>query len=196
MNFLTPLIDKITLFFQNFGIIGGFLLVLLESAFPVMPLAIFIAINCVSYGFWIGSIVSWFATITGSMLSFILFRTIFKHKFYFLFKKNKKLQNKVEQFMIKMGNMDFNALVVLLAIPFTPAFAVNIAAGLSNMPYKKYLCALLISKVSIIYFWGYVGTSFIESITDPTKLIEIVGIVFLAYLASKIFEKIIHVEVK
>ncbi len=195
MDLLTSLIDKLVYFLQDLGMVGGFLLVLLESIFPVMPLAVFIAINCLSYGFWMGSIISWFATITGSMLSFILFRTLLKHKFYFLFKKSKKTQRNVEKFMNKMGNMDFNALVVLLAIPFTPAFAVNIAAGLSNMPYKKYLCALLISKISIIYFWGYVGSSFIDSITDPSKLIEVVGIVFLAYVGSKMFEKIVKVEV-
>ncbi len=199
-NFLTEdgsmnaVINYIVQLLQNLGIVGGFLLVLLESAFPIMPLAIFIGLNCVSYGFIVGSVVSWCATVTGSILSFLLFKTIFKHKFYFLFKRNEKLKKKVENLITKMHDMDFNGLVILLAIPFTPAFAVNIAAGLSDMSFRKYFFALLISKISIVYFWGYVGTNFIESITDFNKLMQIVGIVFLAYFASKLLEKIVKID--
>ena len=50
-----------------------------------------------------------------------------------------------------MTNIDFNTLVVIIAIPFTPAFLVNIAAGLSNIPIKKYIFALLIGKPFMIY---------------------------------------------
>lgn len=194
MEAITKFIYSIVNILQGLGIFGGFVLVLLESIIPILPLALFIGVNCISYGFWIGSIISWMATITGCIVSFILFRTLFKHKFYFLFKKNKKVQKKAEYFMQKMGNMDFNALVVLIAIPFTPAFIINIAAGLSNMSYKKYICALLIGKIAIVYFWGFVGTNFIESIQEPNKIISIVGMVFLAFVASKVFENLVKVE--
>jgi len=186
--------DEIIAILQQAGIIGGFLLVLLESIFPVMPLAVFIGMNCLSFGIITGSIISWLATCCGCIASFILFKTIFKDKFYTLFKKNKKLKKNVEIFMDKLKNIDFNGLVILLAIPFTPAFAVNIAAGLSDMPVRKYLFSILISKIAIVYFWGFVGNSLIESITNPEKLLEIAGIVFLAYLISKVLEKIVKVE--
>ena len=75
-------------------------------------------------------------------------------------------------------------------MPFTPAFVVNIAAGLADVSFKKYLFALLISKIAIVYFWGYVGSNFLESITDINKLMQIFGIVFLAYFASKLLEKV------
>lgn len=195
MSIITEYIYKFVEILQSIGLIGGFILVLIESIFPPIPLAVVIGINFLSFGALFGGIISWTATIVGCLASFLLFRTLFKHKVYFLFEKNKKLQKKVEHFMIKMGNIDFNALVVLLAIPFTPAFAVNIAGGLSNISFKKYFCALLISKISIVYFWGYVGSSFIESMKNPTKLIEVFALVFLAYLVSKIFEKVVKVEV-
>ena len=191
---MSAIMDYIVQLLQNLGIVGGFLMVFFESAFPVMPLAIFIGLNSASYGLLVGSILSWCGCVAGSLLAFLLFKTLFKHKFYFLFKNNIKIKLKVERFMDKMRNMDFATLVILLAIPFTPAFVVNIAAGLSDVPFRKYFFALLVSKISIVYFWGYVGSNFAESVTDFNKLMQIFGIVFLAYFASKLLEKIIKIS--
>lgn len=179
-------------YLESIGYIGGFLLVLLESIIPVLPLGIFIGFNVIAYGNVLGFIISWCATVVGCMLSFTLFRYLLKNLFYKLFKEKTRL--KVEKLMNKMTNIDFNALVVLLAMPFTPAFVVNIAAGLSNIKWKKYLVAILISKLVVIYFWGYVGTNILEGITNPIVLIKMIGLVLLAYIISKIVEKVIKVE--
>ena len=85
-----------------------------------------------------------------------------------------------------VSNISFSKLVVIMAIPFTPAFSVNIGAGLSKMPYKKFLFAALISKISIVYFWGFVGTTFVESISDPTVLIKLGVLLIVAFILSKI----------
>lgn len=179
-------------YLQSIGYIGGFLLVLLESIFPILPLGIFIGFNIMAYGNILGFIISWVATVVGCMLSFTLFRYLLKNLFYKLFKEKTRL--KVEKFMNKMTNIDFNTLVVLLAMPFTPAFVVNIAAGLSNIKWKKYLVALLISKLAIVYFWGYVGTNILEGFKNPIVLVKMIVIVLIAYIISKIVEKIIKVE--
>lgn len=179
-------------YLQSIGPIGGFLLIVLESIFPIMPLAVFIGFNFIAYGQFIGFLISWCGTIFGCMISFTLFRYILKNIFYRLFKE--KTRKKVEKFMDKISNIDFNALVVLIAMPFTPAFVVNIAAGLSNISWKKYFISLLIGKLAIIYFWGYVGSNVISGFKDPTVIIKIIVIVFIAYLISKIIEKIVKVE--
>ena len=96
--------------------------------------------------------------------------------------------------MDRISNIDFNALVIILAMPFTPAFVINIAAGLSNIKLKKYSIALLISKISIIFFWGYIGTNLLESITSPIIIIKVIIITAIAYVISKIVEIIFKVE--
>jgi Uncharacterized conserved protein len=126
------------------------------------------------------------------MISFALFRTILKNFFNKIFKG--KLLKKIEKLYDKMTNIDFNALVIILAMPFTPAFVINIAAGLSGIKSRKYLFALLISKLVVVYFWGYVSSSFLESIKDPIILLKVVGLVLGAYIISKIIEKIFKVE--
>ena len=189
MESITNYINIAVSFLQDFGIIGGFLLILLESIIPVLPLGIFIGFNNLAFGPTQSFIISWIATIMGCMISFALFRTVFKGLFYRMFKG--KTQDKVEKFMEKISDIDFNGLVVLLALPFTPAFVINIAAGLSHISWKKYLVAIVISKISIIYFWGYIGTNLLESFKDPIILLKIFLIVLAVYLISKIIEKII-----
>lgn len=185
------LIDKIVIFLESCGIIGGFLLVLLESIIPILPLGVFVGLNVMAYGSIIGFTVSYIGTICGCLLSFLLFRKVIKTGFNKVFKRKGKY---VEKLMNRISNIDFNALVIILAMPFTPAFVINIAAGLSNINLKKYFLALLISKVSIIFFWGYIGTSLLESIASPLIIIKILIMIAIAYIISKIVEIIFKVE--
>ena len=166
--------------------------IVLESIIPALPLSVFIGLNIITFGKILGYVISYFGTIVGCMLSFITFRYILKNYLYKIFKEKTRI--KIEDLMKKMTNIDFNTLVVIIAIPFTPAFLVNIAAGLSNIPIKKYIFALLIGKPFMIYFWGYIGANLLESLKNPIILVKIIVIVLLAYLISKVVEKIINVE--
>ena len=82
-------------------------------------------------------------------------------------------------------------LVTIIAIPFTPAFMVNIAAGLAKLDTKKYLISLLIGKIFMVYFWGFVGVSLIESLKNPYILIKVAIMVLIAYLIAIITKKFI-----
>ena len=193
------MLDKLQIYLQiivdyllQVGLVGGFLLIVLESIIPALPLSVFIGLNIITFGKILGYVISYFGTIVGCMLSFITFRYILKNYLYKIFKEKTRI--KIEDLMKKMTNIDFNTLVVIIAIPFTPAFLVNIAVGLSNIPIKKYIFALLIGKPFMIYFWGYIGANLLESLKNPIILVKIIVIVLLAYLISKVVEKIINVE--
>lgn len=162
----------------------GFLIVILESIIPMLPLAVFIAINTIAFGNVWGFIISWIGTIIGCSLSFYLFRFLRRYM-YKVIEKRLKLKN----LMDKVNDIDFSKLVIILAFPFTPAFSINIGAGLSSISYKKYLFALIISKLSIIYFWGFIGTTFLESITDIGVLLKLGIIILIAFFLSKIVMK-------
>ena len=97
-------------------------------------------------------------------------------------------------FMNYMTNINFNQLVLLISLPFSPAFLINIGAGLSKMPLKKFMIAAIIGKISIIYFWGYIGTSMIESISNPSVLLEIIIALTIAHLVSKVASKKLNIE--
>jgi uncharacterized membrane protein YdjX (TVP38/TMEM64 family) len=185
LNFLQFLVDYVA----GIGLIGGFLVIVLESIIPIIPLSVFIGINVYNFGMVWGFVLSYVATIMGCLLSYCLFRFLLRDRFRFM------KRDRVSYYVSKFNNVKLSTLVVIIAIPFTPAFAVNIAAGLSHMDFKKYLLALFIGKVSTIYFWGYVGTSLIDSIKNPFILIRIGIVLVLSYLICRIVQRIFHLEV-
>jgi len=182
-NLIQYMIEVIT----KLGPISGVILVVLESIIPVLPLSVFIALNGASFGYVFGFIISWLATCFGCVLSFIFFRQVFKDRFdRYISKKEAKRVKKIRK---RIDKIKFTSLVLIIALPFTPAFAVNIAAGLSNISFRKFLIAILIGKLSIVYFWTYVGKSLIESMMDLKSVITICLLMLVAYIISKIVSK-------
>ena len=162
----------------------GVLVIILESIIPILPLALFVAFNVVIFGNVVGFLMSWVATLIGCSLSFLIFRQV-RRKIEGFINRKPKFKNVMD----RIDKISFTNLVVIMAFPFTPAFSINIGAGLSNISYKKFIVAASIAKVSIIYFWGYVGSTFIESMTDIGVIIKLIIILLIAFLLSKFITK-------
>ena len=179
---------------QGLGIWGpivGCFFILIESMVPILPLFVFITLNFLAFGNILGFIISWIFTCVGCFISFLLFRCKVQT---WLYKRIKK-EGLISEHTINMiTNLKFEQLTTIIAIPFTPAFLVNIAAGLSKMSYKKFIGALLIGKIFLVYFWGFVGVSLIESIKNPFYLVRVGILLLLAYVCSKIVSKKFKIE--
>lgn len=186
MSNISDFIYKIVDLIGIYGPILSTLLIVIESIFPILPLGVFITINFLYYGNFLGFLLSWFFTVIGCMMSFYLFRKGIQGKFNKLISNRDKLNN----FMNRFNNISVSELALIIAIPFTPAFLVNIAAGLSNISTKKFLLSLIIGKIGLVYFWGYIGTNLIESLTNPIILIKIAIILIVTYIVSLIIKKI------
>lgn len=185
-------VSNSTTILTNIGPIGGVFLIILESIFPMLPLSVFITLNMISFGSFFGFIISWLSTIIGCMLSFTLFRHFFQKKLYRFIKK--KEQDKFADIMKAISNINFSNLVMLIAIPFSPAFLINIAGGLSKIKKEKFFLAIMIGKIVIVYFWGYIGTTLLESLTNIMVLFKIGGLLVLAFFISKLVEKKLKVR--
>lgn len=181
VEFVMNFVENSNIFLSIF--MGSFIIIS-ESMIPMLPLAVFIAINMIAFGNFFGFLISWISTIIGCSLAYYIFK-----KLRPFFMKKIKSTSKIWKFMDIIGNISFSKLVIILSIPFTPAFSINIAAGLSNMSYKKYLLALIISKIFLVYFWGFIGTTLIESITDIDVLIKLLFLIAISFVLSKIVIK-------
>ena len=175
-----------------YGIWVGFFIVFLESMIPWLPLFVFIALNIASFGTIVGFLISWVATICGCLVSYAFFRYLIGKRIKKVI--NKKQNVKLEKVIKSIKEIDFSKLVLIVALPFTPAFLINIACGITNVNFKKFFAALLIGKTSIVYFWGFIGKSMIESITDPSAVITVCLLLAIAFLASKIVVKKFNLE--
>lgn len=185
-SLITNAVDSITNLMSNFGVISGVLLIIIESILPILPLGVFIALNVITFGEVSGFIISWISTVIGCMLAFSVCRKL-KEKFDKKYRKD----SKVKKFRKKIDKLSLSSLVLIIAVPFTPAFAINIGAGLSNIDPKRYLLALLIGKLPMVFFWGFIGKSFLESISDPYTMAQILVMLILAYLVSKVINNFI-----
>ena len=179
VNTLVETIRTSNIFISIFLSLG---IIILESIFPILPLALFIATNVLVFGNIFGFILSWVGTIMGCILSFMAFRKGFS-KYLYRYIDTKEMGKEV---MNSISNINFSGLVLVTAMPFTPAFLVNIVCGLSKMSFKKYLFAMLLAKISIVYFWGYVGTTFVESLENPIALFKLGIILIITYIISHI----------
>ncbi len=93
------------------------------------------------------------------------------------------------KFIKKLNKISLCNLALIIAIPFTPAFLVNILSSISGMSFKKYSIAILIGKIFLIFFWGFIATSLVESLKNPKILILIIFMLLIAYIIAKIVNK-------
>jgi uncharacterized membrane protein YdjX (TVP38/TMEM64 family) len=165
-------------------------MIIIESIIPILPLAVFISFTMLVFGNFFGFIISWISTIIGCIISFYIFRNKFNHFFY----KNIKEEHLSYRLVDKFNRIKLSNLVLLTALPFTPAFAINIASGLSKMEFKKFLLAISIAKISVVYFWGFVGTSLVDSLSDFNTILIIGMSLIVVYFVSEYIRKVMGVE--
>ena len=185
-------VNQVVNYMVSFGPVGGFVLAMFESFLPILPLGVIVGLNMLSFGNAFGFLLSYVATTTGCMLVFWFIRYYVKDRYINWFNKEKQI--KIKKWMEKLSHMKFTTLAVLIALPITPSFFVNIAGGLSNVSIKKYLLALLVGKPAMLLFYGYIAVSLVDSLKDPRILIKVGILVAITYIISKIIEKVVKVE--
>ena len=185
-NLIIEIVNSSTIF----GPLFACFLIFIESILPVLPLFVFITIIFIAYGYGIGFMVAYFLTSLGCFFSFFLSRTFLKNFFQ---TKIRKMEN-FDKFMKRIDKISLPSLALLIAIPFTPAFLINITSALSNMRFKKFAIAILIGKIFLVFFWGFIGTSLLESLKNPRIIVIILVMLLLAYILSKLVTRKINVE--
>jgi len=192
VDVVEQIIEFSTSFISSGGLLFGFFIVYIECLIPILPLSVFIALNVNAFGFFIGVLVSWIATCLGCVTCYYLYVFLgdkLTKKFI-----TKKTYNKIKDKIDVFGNISFSKLVLVITVPFTPSFLINLLAGLSKMPKEKFFLGLLVGKIFTIIFWGYIGKTFIESLTDIKALIYIGVTLVVAFIISKIVTKRFGIE--
>ncbi|MBQ3021179.1 MAG: TVP38/TMEM64 family protein [Bacilli bacterium] len=187
MKDLDILLTNLLMSIGVWGYILSCLCIIIESIIPILPLSVFITLLFYKFGVFIGFIISYIFTIIGCIVSYNIFNSKLRIKLdnYIIRKDSKNLDKIVKN----IRNVKFVNLSLLIALPFTPAFLINIACGLANVSKKKYFLALVIGKVFLVIFWGLVGTSVITSIKNPINLIYIGLLLILCFLISRFVSK-------
>lgn len=196
MEWLSQFESMLMEFLNNMGVLAPLfscLLVFLEGIFAFLPLFAFVTVNIISlsnlFGTFVGTVLgftlSWIFTILGSFTTFMLFRKIFSKSFRNKIKKRKR----ANKFMGIIDKLKYSQLVLIISIPFSPSFFINLGAGLSKINAKKYFCSLIIGKFVQMLFLSVVGVSLVECLTEPVALIKVIAILVVGYVVSLIVNK-------
>lgn len=191
MDIINSFIDFSTNFIYTGGIFFGIFLAFIESFLPILPLSVFVALNCNAFGFLLGVLLSWIGTCLGGISCYYLFKFI-GNKLHNKFKK--KIIRKVGDGIKNFSKLSFTNLVLLYTIPFSPCSLFNTLGGLSNMNSKKFISGMMLGNLFGMIFWGYVGITVIESLTDIKSLIAISILLLVAYVVSKLISKKLNIE--
>ncbi len=189
-NILLQIDSFISFVLDSLGIYGpilGCFLILIESILPMLPLSVFITLNFYAFGHVWGFIISYLLTVMGCNMAFYLCRRVLKGRFEYLVKRFEK--NRALKLVKRFSNIKLSHLVTIMAFPFTPAFLINIFGGVSEMDHKKFLVATLMAKPFMVYFWGFLGVTLLESLTHPEYFIRVIVMVVIAYISSTIVNK-------
>lgn len=178
--------------YRTLGPIIGILLPFIESLLPFLPLVVIVVANASSYGLWLGFLLSWIGTVSGSYFVFLVVRQFGRHP-----KLKRFIQRKQIQKLIRWVDMKgLTPLLILLCFPFTPSVLVNVVAGLSHIKKKYYLFVLMAGKLVMIFSICVLGYDLKAFFTKPLKLIiAIVGLVFL-WIVSKTVERRLNKKVE
>ena len=187
MTTLTELIETCTELIQKGGFLMGFFLILIEAFIPILPLGAFVTLNINAFGTFPGLLISWSASVIGSYIMYLLCYYVSNKVIYKFIKE--KTKEKILEKTTHFQKIKLTSLVLIITLPFTPSCFINLLAGISNVSKEKYLISLIIGKVFNIIFWGYIGMSLIESLTNIKAIIFIIIILLIAYLISKIISK-------
>lgn len=192
MAALSNLVNECTSLVLNGGWPAGFLLVLLESFIPILPLGAFVTLNVNAFGFFTGTILSWIATITGCYITYLVFYYISNNFIFKIIKPQTK--EKILEKTSKFKTIKLTSLVLIITLPFAPSCFINLMSGIAGITKQKYLISLIIGKALMITFWAYVGKSLIESLTNIKAIIFILLLLLIAYIITKYITKKFEIE--
>ena len=188
MSWFNELSELLNDFLINMGLLAPIIscfLIVLEGILAFLPLFVFITINMLVLGPILGGFLSWICTSIGGFITFYLCRKGFHN----IFQNKIKNKGKLSKLMKLIDNLKFKQLVLFVAIPFMPSFFINVSAGLSNLAIKKYLYALLLGKIFVVIFWGYIGCNLVDCLTNPIEGIKVIILVIIAYIVAQIVNK-------
>jgi uncharacterized membrane protein YdjX (TVP38/TMEM64 family) len=143
---LADFIDKVRVFYLNFGIFAAIGLPFVETIVPLLPLFLMLAFNILSYGLFWGYIYTYIGTAFGTVAVFLIMRYISTAKY-----KNSKKQNDKTKYYLDWIEHTHSLLhIIVLMIPFSPAWIINYSMGLSKMKLSTFILITFVSRALML----------------------------------------------
>jgi len=167
--------------FGPFGFLVGIFLTMIEAFFPPLPLAAFVAINVIAFGFIRGYVYSYIGTVIGSYAMFLLFGRFgrpYMHKYI-------ERHDKAKSLLQWIHDKGVFPIILLLTFPFTPSVIVSGLAALAEIKKKDYLISLILGKLVMVLSLSFIGVNIQSFFTQPIKSMLLISLTLgMSYMAK------------
>lgn len=167
--------------YRELGIIIPFILALVESFIPALPLIGIVAINISAHGFLIGFLTSYLGNVFGSFIVFMFFRAIIKPYFLDRFYHGQRLAKILH--WVEKQNPFF--LFVLSCLAFTPSAFINMSFGLSGYKKRQFFSSVAFGKLIMILSLSLFGHSLLQIQNQPIYIGLSLAFIVIVYFLSK-----------
>jgi uncharacterized membrane protein YdjX (TVP38/TMEM64 family) len=123
-----------------------------QAIIAPLPMNVVTITNALVFGPILGSLLSWFSTVLGASLCFLLSKTFGRP---FARKIVGSWIDKAEGFFRKYG---MHAMFFVRMMPFIPFDAISYGAPLVGVPFSRFLLATAVGIVPSILVYSYLGT--------------------------------------
>ncbi len=169
--------------YSAFGPLPGIIAPFLESLLPFLPLLLIIAVNANIYGLGPGILYSWVGVCCGCMLVFWLARRL-GGGFRGWLQRKFPASSRFFAWIEKRG---FTPIFLLSCFPFSPSVLVNIASGLTTVPMRVFVTAILMGKGVMITSVSLLSFDIAKIMDAPWRIgIAIAALVIMWLLGKRL----------
>lgn len=138
---------------RPFAWLYQFLIMMLVSMVPFAPIPVIAAFIASSHSFWDGFIINMLGTLTGSVLLFLLSKSLLRN----MAVKYLAKQQALTKYMQLIQTNGFLAVLLGRIIPILPSAGINLIAGISNVRFIAFLSATFLGKLPTILAFSLAG---------------------------------------
>ena len=164
----------------------GFIIIIVETFIPALPLVAIVGANAFVLGIWLGFFISWIGSVVGSIVLFLISSKISNTKII-----NKINNDKVYKFKAWVKKQGFSMIFITYLCPFIPDFLITITSGMSQMKLSNFIPGMILGKFIMFLGISYIGNDFINFIRNPIKVSSLLVIIIIFWiLGNKVNKRI------
>lgn len=164
--------STITSFMKNFGMwapLIAFILFTLQAALPIFPYIILASAGGILFGFKTGFLLAWLGALTGASLAYWISRYA---------ASDWVIEQVKERFGYDLTQIDngmaFWTIVLTRVLPIFPTPVINVAAGVSGVPFWNFFFSSAIGKIPTAVLYTGLGICLFNT-QDIKLIIAIIG---------------------
>ncbi|MBP1763714.1 MAG: associated protein [Firmicutes bacterium] len=168
-------------YLRSFGIwavVASIFINIIINLMGVVPTALISGANGIIFGLAVGILYSWIGEVAGTMISFVLWRSLLRPAAQKMIARSSYL-TMADEFSTSKG---FKAVLIARMVPLTPSGIITIIGSISHMSFHDMLWATMIGKAPSIFLEVILGHDLAFAQDNKIRLSVLILLVIAIYV--------------